>query len=324
VRRREVIASIGAAAALPVAAHAQQTDRTYRIGILAFPRRQAPPAVAIVDGLRSAGFVEGKNLIVDERGFGLRENQFAIVARQMAQSNVDVLVGLSGGPTIRGAQAATTTIPIVGVGDDMVQEGFVGSFTNRGGNTTGMSILAVELNGKRQEILMEMLPKARRMAVLADAGVWLPAQIGALQEAARRRGVDLLIKRVVKSADALPALEQAKAEGAEAGNLLASPLFDSTSRRAIFAKATMLGLPTISQWPESINEGAVLAYGPNLVATFRQLGSMIGKVLRGTPPNQIPIEQPTKIELAVNLKVARELGITVPTTLVQRADEVVE
>jgi hypothetical protein len=190
------MASIGAPATLLGAAGAQQADRIYRIGILAFPRRHVPPAVAIVDELHAASFIEGKNLIVDERGFGLRDDQFATVVRQMAQSNVDVLVGLSGGTSIRGAQAAMTTIPIFGVADDMVQEGFVGSLVNCDGNTTGISILAIELNGKRQEILMEMLPKAPQMAALADAGVRMPAQIGALQEAARRRSVDLLIKSV--------------------------------------------------------------------------------------------------------------------------------
>ncbi len=323
MRRRRVLAQIGASAIVPAVANAQQPGRTYRVGFLTFNARRYSVVGAVIDELRAQGFVEGNNLTVDDRGFNLRGDEFAAAAREMVLAKVDVLVCLSGGASVHGGQAATTTIPIVGIADDMVQEGLVGSLANRGGNTTGVSILGVELDGKRQELLMEMLPKARRLAVLADAAVQTQAQFGALQEAARAGGVTLAIQRIEKPEAISAALEAAKAQGAEAINVLASPLLNA-GRQTIFAKATALGLPTVFQWPEGIQDGAVLAYGPGQIETFRQMGRLVAKVLRGAKPSELPVEQPTKFALSVNLKLARELGLAVPPALLQRADEVLE
>jgi ABC-type uncharacterized transport system substrate-binding protein len=232
MQRREFITLLGGAAATlsPIAAWAQEAGRKYRIGVLTFLSREATTFVAAIDELRSFGFIEGQNLVVDERGFGRRADEFSSIAMQLAESRVDAIVA-SGGPTIRAAQAATRTIPIIGIADDMVLEGHVRSLANHGGNTTGISIFASELDGKRLEILMELLPSARRIAILADSSVQAPAQLLALQDSWHARGVDLSIHRIVTSEGIAPALDTAKAAGVEAINVLASALLNGSRQR---------------------------------------------------------------------------------------------
>jgi putative ABC transport system substrate-binding protein len=323
MKRRLMFAPVGALLGMPFIARAQEAGRTYRLGALSYVSKQSDPAKALLGELRALGFVDGKNLAVDERGYNKPADQMPAAAREMVAAKVDVIVCQSAGPSIRAAQAATTTIPIVGISDDMLQEGLVGSLSRHGGNTTGISILASELDGKRQELLMEMVPGANRMAVVADSAIQTPAQLGVLQAAARASGRELSVRRVDKPDEVPPALDAAKAEGAQAVNILASPLFQGT-REAIFSKARALGLPIIFQWPESVHDGATIAYGPDRADSFRQLGRMVAKVLRGARPGDLPIEQPTVFKLAINMKVARELGIAVPPPLLARADEVVE
>ena len=317
MRRRDILRA--AALVLPWTAQAQEPGRTYRLGLLVpFPRND-PAVTSALEGLATMGFVEGKNLVVVERG--IDPQQFPALARQLVQANVDLL--MVGGPSIRAAQSASNTIPIVGLADDMVQEGYVGSLANRTGNTTGVSILATELDTKRLEILMELLPKARRLAALADARLLKPAQVEKFEEAARQKSVELSIVRIEKPEGIEPGLESARAAGAEGVNILGSPLLFS-ARHKMFAITTALRLPTIYQWPEGVREGALVAYGPRYDETFRQWGRMAGKVLRGAKPSDLPVEQPTTVKLAINLKLAAQLGILVPPALLQRADEVIE
>ena len=257
-------------------------------------------------------------------GYGKRSDEFPAIAKQFVAAGVDAIVAISGALAIRAAQAATQLIPIIGVADDMVLEGHVRAISNHGGNTTGLSILAAQLDGKRQEILMELLPSARRMAVIVDAAVQLPEQIQELENAARARDVELSAYAVRKPEDVAPALEAGKAAGAEAVNFLASPLFSSAFRKTNFAKALALGMPATHHWPEGAKDGAFVAYGPGQIKVFRQLATPLAKVLRGEDPANLPVEQPTKIELAINLKVAQQLGIVVPSTFLLRADQVIE
>jgi len=202
----------------------------------------------------------------------------------------------------------------------MVGEGLVGSLANRSGNTTGISILAAELDGKRQEILIELLPNSKKMAMLTDA---TSERLAALQTRARRSSVDVAILPIAKPDDIEPTLKQAKADGAAAINILASS-FLFAMRQRIFATATALGLGTMYQWTEGIREGALAAYGPSLEETFRQRGRQAARLLRGAKPSDLPVEQPTTVKLAINLKLAGQLGIAVPPALLQRADEVIE
>jgi putative tryptophan/tyrosine transport system substrate-binding protein len=236
---------------------------------------------------------------------------------------VDVIY-VSGEPGIRAAQQATTTIPIVGFAEDMVGSGLVNSLAHPGGNTTGVSILATELNGKHQEILIEAVPGLRRMAALADPSTATPQQLQALKDAARARGVELSIYQVTTAEEIPSAIDAMKASGAAAVNVLPSPLLYG-NRQIIRQRVAALRLPAIYQSPEEAEEGGFIAYGPRLVQMFRELvAPQIVKVLRGAKPADIPVEQPTKFDLVINLKTAKALGLTLPESFLLRADEVIE
>jgi putative ABC transport system substrate-binding protein len=313
------MASIAVTTFLPTVALAQEAGRTYRIGTVVTVPLTDMTIATVLEELKGLGFVEGKNLVVDPRGLSLRPDQMAAVARQLAEAKVDLFL-TGGGVATKAAQAASSTIPILSITDDMVGEGVVSSLTNRVGNTTGISILAAELDGKRQEILIELLPNAKKLAMLSDV---TGERLGAMRTRARSGGIDVAILRVAKPDDIELALKQARAEGAAAINILASP-FLFAMRQRIFAAATELGLGTMYQWTEGIREGALAAYGPSLNETFRQRGRQVAKVLRGAKPTDLPIEQPTTVKLALNLKLAGQLGIAIPPAVLQRADEVIE
>lgn len=321
MRRRDFGAALGGVTFLSMSARGQDGRRPHRLALLSFQSPDNPALVAAFVGLRSLGFVEGGNLAVDRTERGLGREQLAAATQRAVESTPDVV--MAAGPFIKAAQSATRTIPIVGMADDMVGEGYVASLARQGGNTTGVSILATELDGKRQEILMEVLPRARRIAMLGDAGPSVPAHFSTLETGARKSGVELSLLRLAAAEDVQPALEQAKAGGAEAINVLASPILFALAPR-IFSVATALRLPTMYQWPEGLGDGALLAYGPGFTETFRQWGLIAGRVLRGAKPGDLPVVQPTIFKLAINLRLARELGIMIPAAILQRADEVIE
>jgi putative ABC transport system substrate-binding protein len=323
MRRRKFITLLGGAAAWPFAALAQEAGRTYRLGALHVTPRSAPPHVAFFDALRRLGFIEGQNLWVDPRGYGLSVEQLAAHASELTKAQVDVIF-CAGDVAIRSTQQATKTIPILAGADDMVGSGLVSSFAKPDGNTTGVSILSAELNGKRQEILMEAVPAARRMATFADANVTSPQQLQQLQEEARARGVELSIFRVTNSEEIAGAIDMAKGAGAQAVNVLASP-FLNVNRQIIMKHVATQRLPAMYQFPETAEEGGFIAYGPRLVQLYRDIfPRQLVKLFRGVKPADIPIEQPTKFELAINLKTANALGVTVPPALLARADKVIE
>jgi putative ABC transport system substrate-binding protein len=260
VQRREFITLLGGAfATWPLSARAQ-SGRTYRLGILHNQGPQAPQFPPFYDELRRLGFVEGQNLIIDSRGYAVRTEQFPAVVAELVKAQVDAILA-GGAAGARAAQGATHTIPILTLTDDMVGQGLVASLARPGGNITGISILATELDGKRQEILMETVPAARRMAVLADANTAAPQNMRALQEAARARGVELAVRLVERPERIVPEIEEAKRAGAEALNVLASPILYAR-RLDIFERTAALRLPTIYQSPEFAEEGGLIGYGP--------------------------------------------------------------
>jgi putative ABC transport system substrate-binding protein len=319
MKRRQVLTSIAAAPFLPAAARAQTAGRMYRVGTVITPPITDASIATVLDELKNNGFVQGKNLIVDPRGISLRPDQMMAAARQIAEDKVDLF--LTGGTAAtRAAQAATSAIPILGITDDMVGDGLVDSLANRHGNTTGISLLSADLDGKRQELLIDLLPNAKKMAMLSDGS---STRLALLQSRAKESGVDMSILAISKPDDMEPILKQARAEGVTAINVLGSPIFFAM-RQQIFAAATALGLATMYQWTEGVREGAVAAYGPSLFETFRQRGRQAAKLLRGAKPSDMPIEQPTVVKLALNLKLAAQLGIVVPPALLQRADETIE
>jgi putative ABC transport system substrate-binding protein len=316
MRRRDFMTLFGGTAlAWPVAARAQEAGRTYHLGCVSGSPRNAPFAVAMVDELRRLGFIEGQNLTIDWRSYGQRIDLIPEFAAELVKAHVDVIYA-AGVTAIRAVQRATATIPILGVADDMVGLGLVNSLARPGGNTTGVSILAAELDGKRQEL--------RRMATIADSDATGSSQLQALQDAAHARGVELLIHRIAGAEEITAAIDAAKASGAAALNVLSSPFLYS-NRGIIMERVAALGLPAIYQFPEEAEEGGFVAYGPRLVQIFRELiARQIVKVLRGVKPADLPIEQPIKFELVINLKSAKALGLEVPSHLLQLADEVID
>ena len=307
----------------PLAARAQEPGRIYRLGELSLAPRNTPWYVALFDAVKSDGLIAGQNLVVDDQGFGLRVGQLAEHASAIVKAQVDV-INAGGDPPVRAAQQATKEIPILGVAEDMVGSRFVASLAKPGGNTTGVSLLSSELDGKRQQILMETVPGAHRYAALADVNSSSPRRLQTLEEITRARGAELLIYRVARSEEIAGAVDAAKNSGAAALNVLASTLLNN-NRQIILPRTTALGLPAIYQWPIVAAEGALIGYGPRLERIYGDIISrQLVKLLRGVKATDIPVEQPTKFELAVNLKTAKMLGLTIPTSLLATADEVIE
>jgi putative ABC transport system substrate-binding protein len=324
MKRREFITLLGGTATMgPLAARAQEVGRTYRLGSLHLSPRNARWHVALFDELKRHGFIEGQNLLADAHGWGLRVEQLDQHASEIVKAQVDVIY-CTGDAAIRAAQQATKTIPILGLTDNMVGSGLVRSLAKPAGNITCVSILAGELDGKRQEILMEAVPGARRMAVLADPNTTSPQQFQALEEETHTRGVELLIYRVMKPEEIAGAIDTAKSSGASALNVLATPLLFN-NRQIILPRAATLRLPTILQAPEGAEDGSLIAYGPRFVQLYREImARQLVMLLRGAKPADLPVEQPTKFELVINLKTATAIGVDVPSSLLLRADEVIE
>jgi putative tryptophan/tyrosine transport system substrate-binding protein len=325
MRRREFVTVLAGAAVWPVAALAEESGGVYRLGDLHLSPRNAPWNVALFDAVKADGFIDGQNLLIDEQGFGLNVGQLSEHATVVVKAKVNVII-CGGDPPVRAAQQATKEIPILGVAEDMVGSHFVTSLAKPGGNTTGVSLLSSELDGKRQEILMEAAPEGHRYAVLADVNSSSSSarQLQTLEEITRARGAELSIYRVAKSEEMAGAIEAAKNSGAAALNVLASALLYN-NRQIILTRAAALALPAIYQWPTLAAEGALIGYGPRLERIYGDIFSrQLVKLLRGVAPADIPVEQPTKFELAVNLKTAKMLGLTIPTSLLATADEVIE
>jgi len=323
MKRRDFITLLGGAAAWPLAARGQEPGRIYRLGSIHAAPRDAPHQVALLDELRRLGFAEGQNLVVDWKGYGLSAEQFEQHAAELVNAGVDVIVA-GGDAAVRAAQHATTRIPILALTDDMVGQGFVRSLAQPGGNTTGVTILASELDGKRQEILIEAVPGVRRIAALADANTTTPSRLRQLEDAARARGVQLSIHRVARREEIASAIDAAKSSDAGALNVLASSLLFN-SRATIFERVAMLRLPAVYQWPEMAEQGGLIGYGPLIIQLFRDIMSrQLAKLLRGIKAADLPVEQPTRFELVINLQAAKAIGHEVPAGLVLRADKVIE
>jgi putative tryptophan/tyrosine transport system substrate-binding protein len=322
MKRRDLMLLLGGAAFLdaPIG-RAQEPGRVYRLGMLSDSPREDPSIVVLFDELRRSGFVEGQNLRVEGR-FSVRDEETSEAAARLVAAGVDA-IWTGGYPRTRAAQEASRTVPIVTVADDLVLSGLVTSLAHPGGNTTGVSILAPELDGKRLELLAELLPAARHIAVLADPRISRPEQLRALENAALMRGIELSVHLATKPQEIVPAIEAALASGAQALNVLATPLFNA-NWQLILERTGTLKLPAIYQWPETAEAGGLAGYGPRLTEVNRQRARQLVKIFRGTKPTDIPVEQPTRFELAVNLRTAKAIGLTVPRSFLDRADQVIE
>jgi putative ABC transport system substrate-binding protein len=307
--------------AAPLAAEAQPTGKVWRIGLLEPYAATDPINEQIRQYLRELGYSEGRNIAIEWRHGAGQTAGFPVLAADLARRNLDAIVAI-GEPAIRAAREATTTIPIIAGSDDLVGEGHVASLARPGRNVTGVSILASELNAKRLELLKQAVPTASRVAVL-----WDPAtgsfHLPLVHAVAGTRRIELKVHEVRSAADLKPAFDAARAWGADALNVLASPLLHAL-RQPIIDQAERNRLPAIYQWEESVRAGGLMSYGPIRADAYRAICVQLDRVLRGAKPADLPVEQPTKFELVINLKTAKALGFTIPQSLLVQADKVIE
>lgn len=319
MRRREFVKYAGAvAAAWPVPAHAQQKGMQV-IGLLA-PNPKVFATLTMESDLAEFGWEAERNLrLVVRTSTGTNEALPALAADLVAQK-VDLIFAAGDRATIA-AQRASKSIPIVSVCDDMVGSHLVESMARPGGNTTGMSIFASELDVKRLQLLHELVPQAARIGILAD-----PTTISTrpqLEAAAPALGAELVIALAANPEEIGMALDHLAAADLGAVNVLASPILDD-ARDLIIDRLNRVRLPAIYQWPELAELGGFAGYGPRLAGVIRDAIRIVDKILRGARPSDIPVEQPTRFEFVINLKTAKALRLNVPDALIARADEVVE
>ena len=287
MRRRDFIRAIaGTVATWFDAALAQEPGRTYRIGFLIRAPRNTPTADALFDELRGNGFIDGQNLIVLPGGFDDRNEIIGERAAALVKAAPDVIIAGPDVP-IRALQAETQTVPIIGMTEDMVAAGLVSSLARPGGNTTGVSLLSPELDGKRLDILISAVPNARRIAAMTESAATPPYHLDMLRNAARSRGVELLVFALRGTDEIAAAMDAAKSSGCEAVNYLAGPLFSVVGTRGnsiVMERTLKLRLPGIFQWPETAEGGGLLGYGPRFTDMYRLRARIAVKVLRGTKP----------------------------------------
>jgi len=322
MRRREFITLLGGAATWPLAAVAQQPARPV-FGILLVFSQQAgrtftEPLRAYMQAL---GYMEGRNISFDVRyADGKADRLPALAAELVAQR--PAVIATFGDAAGLAAKAATNTIPIISMSEDLVRAKLVINMRNPGGNITGVSVMGTELDAKRLEILAELLPVRSNVLLLADPTTHRESR-PALDATATSLGLTLREAVVGAPAQIEQAMREAKEQGAAGVNVLSSALFFAL-RGHIISIAAKLGLPAMYQWPEIAEEGGLIAYGPSLRGAFRQVTTLVDKVLKGVKPGDIPVEQPTRFSLVINLKTANTLGLTVPPLTLLRADRAID
>jgi putative ABC transport system substrate-binding protein len=320
-RRRFLLTSMAGVLAAPLAAEAQP-GRSARIGWMALSPGPTPTQIETFRrGMRERGWIEGQNLAIDLR-WGDRDRARDL-AVELVRLKVDVIV--TQGPMVFGAKAATQSIPVVfGFSGDPVEAKLVASVPRPGGNVTGVSFLTLELVGKRLELLREVLPRLSRVAILANPEhPGEPAELRESQTAAERLGLNVKYVQVRRADDFEGAFNRIERDGAEA--IVAFPdVLVMSQAKAIAEFATKRRIPAVSGWGSFAAAGNLMTYGPNLDESYRIIAAYVDKILRGASPADLPVEHPTKFELVVNVKTAKALGLTIPPSLLARANQVIE
>jgi putative ABC transport system substrate-binding protein len=322
MKRREVIRLLGGAAAWPLAARAQQPGKLPTLGFLGTVTRSTWPIEAFAQRLQELGWIDGRTITVDYRWADGHADRIVEFATEFVRSKVDLIV--TGGNAVATAKQATSTIPIVfAVAVDPLGSGFVDSLAHPGGNVTGLSLQGPEVAGKRLELLREIAPGRRRLAIMVNVGyVAANKELAQVQSAAAALGFDTVVLEIHRAEDIAPAFDGLK-ERADALYVVAEALLSSNGRR-INTLALGERMPTIFGTREGMQDGGLISYGPSMAPLFRRAAEFADKILRGTKPGDIPVEQPTKFELIVNLTTAKALGLTIPPNLLAVADEVIE
>ncbi|HVG52650.1 MAG TPA: ABC transporter substrate-binding protein [Xanthobacteraceae bacterium] len=326
MKRREFIVALGAAAVtLPAAARAQQPSKLPTIGVLgaATPAVAGPWITAFEKRLREHGWVEGRNVTIEYRWAEARTERYAEIAAELVELKVDVILTWASAPVLA-AKQATKVVPIVFAAQmDPVGAGVVASLARPGGNITGLSLQQTDTAGKRLELLREVVPKLRRLAIMANTGApGAVLETREIEATARRLGLDVTASEIRHAEDIAPAIDAFKGH-ADALYVATDPLM-FTNRVYINTLAQGARLPTIYGSREYVDAGGLISYGPNFPDLFRRAADHVDRILRGTKPGDIPIEQPTKFDLILNLTTAKALGLSIPESFALRADGVIE
>lgn len=322
MKRRDFIGGIALSTiAAPSLLRAQRAVPT--IGVL-WPGSEPPPPPRMESfrlALRQLGFLEGQNLAIELRYSRGGLQQLPELVAELAQLKIDVFVAF-GDFAPKLVQQATTQTPIVAMSDDIVGSRLVSSLSRPERNITGLTLMSPELSAKRLEVLQEMKPSIKRVTALWDPTTGA-SQVTYTEQAAKSLNIDLRVREIRARDDVAAAYQGARDDGADAINIFASP-FLSALYREMIELSEQYRFPAIYQWKEHVEAGGLISLGPNLASLWRQAGTIVAKVLRGATPADIPIEQPTKFELAVNARTAKGLAIQLPPTILVRADDLFE
>jgi putative tryptophan/tyrosine transport system substrate-binding protein len=325
LRRRQFITLLsGAAAEWPLAARAQQAGKLPTIGFLggATPSAMGQLVAVFVQRLRELGWVEGRTIAIEVRWAEGRPERFEEIATEFVRLKVDVIV--TSGPPVFAAKKATSVIPIVfATVADPLSTGLVASLARPGGNVTGLSLTSPELAGKRLELLREAIPGLRQLAIMANAD-YPPSmrELGEIEAAAHPLGIETIALKIRQAADIAAAFEALKGR-AQALYVVGESLTSANQVR-INSFALAERLPTMNPNRERVEMGGLMSYGPNFPSLYRRAGDFVDKILRGGKPADIPVEQPTKFDLVINLTTAKAIRLKVPEAFLLRADEVIE
>ena len=323
MRRRDLIMLLGGvAAAWPLAAQAQQQAATPVIGFLnsESPGPLAQLVSAFHRGLNDTGYVEGKNVIIEYRWARGQYDRLREMAADLVGHRIAVIVTTGASPSLLAARSATREIPTVLIAGEPTQDGIVVSFNRPGRNATGVSLFTDVLSAKRLELVRELIPNAAVIALLVDPDSKESViESSEVQEAADAIGQRIIVSKASSEPDLVPAFASTPTV-----LLIAGSQFFTRRRDQLVALAARYAVPTVYEWREFATAGGLISYGPSLTDAYRQVGVYAARILNGDKPVDLPVQQPTKFELAINLKTAKALGLTVPQTLLARADEVIE
>jgi len=327
VKRRTLAIALGLAiAGVPAAGKAQQATKIRRVGFLgsASPAANRDRVEAFRQGLRELGYVEGRNILIEYRWAEGDYRRLADLARELVERKPDLIFSTGGRPTMLALRAATTSIPVVFVGADPVVDGLVLSPGRPGGNFTGVDVFSVELDTKRLTLLKEALPKIAHVVLLWNPGA--PSGLSQryrIETAARTLGVRLQLVEARLPDDLDTAFDSAARQRPDALLVMADPMYDS-ERKRIVNLAMKHRLPAIYQWREFPESGGLMSYGADLPSLYRRLPAYMDKIFKGAKPAELPVEQPTKYELVINLKTAKALRLTMAPSVLARADRLIE
>ena len=322
--RRRILVAAGAVAGASSLRSLAQPAKPARIGFLKFlPRDDEVELGPFRQGMRELGHVEGKTYMLEIRSADSRPERMPALAEELVRLKLDV-IWVASTPGIDAVKKATSSIPVVfGAALDPVQNGFVQSLARPGGNVTGLSLMASDIAGKQLELLRVMMPKLAHSAVLVSPGKTYAAYMSNIEAAAKLLAVRVARYEAATLAEVESAISAMRRDGAEAVIIATGPVFQS-NRKAIAALALKARMATLFPYIEAVRDGGLLCYGPNIADVFRRSAAYVDKILKGAKPADLPVEQPTRFQLAVNLKTANALGIKMPREMLLRADEVIE